>query len=101
MKSMNALLPLALLTGCATTVITMPPSSVKEALAGQVKDCQFIQTVSATSPLYGIFAGGAMQDLRASVFSAAEKMKATHVVFTQSEAVYGSTSMHAQAFNCK
>lgn len=60
-----------------------------------------MQTVSATSPFYGVFAGAALQDLRNKVLAAAEGMQASHVVFGQNESTNSSTTMHAKAYRCQ
>lgn len=88
------------LTGCAT-VVSPTSATVKEATGQQVASCKFIKSISATSPFYGVFAGQAMKETREKILAEAEATEATHIVFGQSEAGYGSTTQHAQVFNCR
>lgn len=99
MKKLSLLTLVALLCGCAT-VVSSTSSTVREATAQQVASCQLIKTISATSPFYGVFAGQAMRETREKILAEAESASATHIVFSQSEAGYGSTTQHAQAFRC-
>lgn len=99
---MTALLwsAVTVLAGCAT-VISPTSTTVKEATAQQVTSCKLIKSIAATSPFYGVFAGQAMRVTREKILLEAEAVGATHIVFGQSEAGYGSTTQNAQAFDCK
>lgn len=87
-------------SGCAT-VVSPTSLTVREATAQQMASCRFIKSIAATSPFYGVFAGSAMRETREKILAEAEAAGSTHIVFGQSEAGYGSTTQHAQAFACR
>lgn len=94
------LILIAAQTACTTVVVHDETSGVREATEEQVRNCEFIRTISATSPFYGVFAGAAMNNLRGEVAKAAQASGATHIVFGQHETTYGSTTAHARAYKC-
>jgi hypothetical protein len=100
MRPITSAALLLAVSACASTVVISPQSKVKEALPEAVKDCEFMQSLTATSPMYGVHAAAALQDLRSKLFEAAEASGATHLVLTKHDVVYGSTTSHAHAFRC-
>lgn len=101
---MKRALPLFAITmaACTTPVVVMSPlSAVQEALPEHVASCEFIQTLTATAAAYGVHAASALQENRAALLLSAEKIGATHIVFTGNDLAHGSTSSHGRAFKCR
>jgi hypothetical protein len=101
MRNTLGICALTLLFCACTTTIVSPQTSLKEATQQQVSGCTLIRNITVTSPFYGVFAGSALQASRDNLVREAEASGATHIVFGQSEAGYGATTQHAQAFACK
>ncbi len=95
-----SLIALMLGLGACATVVAPTHHAVKEAAPLQVLQCNLLKTISATSPFYGVFAGLALQSIKEMLLNEAAEIGATHIVFGQSEVVYGSTTQHAQAYFC-
>jgi S1-C subfamily serine protease len=95
-------------TGCQTTVGDgtnlksngASQTIIKISTPRDVKNCKFISDVHGISGLYGVFASQGLSNARKEAFSNARVVNATHIVWTQTSVVYGSTSVSANAYNC-
>lgn len=95
------LLGLVILAGCAApSDRVQASSSVKPATADQVARCAYLDDVVGTSSLYGVFAASAAENARLEALTKAEKLGATHIVWTPMQGGYGSTSVSGKAYRC-
>lgn len=90
-----------LFSGCAApSDRVQTSSSVKPATADQVTRCTYLDDVVGTSSLYGVFAASAAENARLEALTKAEKLAATHVVWTPATGSHGSTSVTGKAYRC-
>ena len=66
----------------------------------EVKNCRLLSDVHGTSGWYGVFASQGISNARNEAFENAKKLDATHLVWTQTSVVYGSTSVSGNAYRC-
>lgn len=94
-------LSLLLVAGCAApSDRVQTSSSVKPATAEQMARCAYLDDVVGTSSLYGVFAASAAENARLEALTKAERLGATHIVWTPMQGGYGSTSVSGRAYRC-
>ena len=101
MRSVLTLLLSISVYGCASVTASNDLHGVFEAIDSQVVSCEFIGSMTATSPFYGVFSGRAIGDLREKLFASAGSAGATHIVFYNAAPRNGSTEMMARSYVCK
>ena len=90
-----------ILAGCAApSDRVQTSSSVKPATAEQVARCAYLDDVVGTSSLYGVFAASAAENARLEALTKAEKLGATHIVWTPAQGGHGSTAVSGKAYRC-
>ena len=88
--------------GCQST-LEVKNSIKKEIIVAtslEVKNCRLLSDVHGTSGWYGVFASQGISNARNEAFENAKKLDATHLVWTQTSVVYGSTSVSGNAYRC-
>jgi hypothetical protein len=95
MRRHAALLCLAL-AGCASGFVP----GITPATAEQVQSCRYLDTVIGSSGLYGYFGSAGADNARSEAMERAQALGATHVVWQDRSASYGSTSVAAKAYRC-
>lgn len=73
---------------------------IQVSLKEQVLNCKLLSDVHGTSSLYGVFSAAGLESSRNEAINMALKLGATNIVWTGTETVYGSTSIHGLAFLC-
>lgn len=73
---------------------------IRTADAASVENCEFLSDVIGTSGFYGMFAKQGVINARHAAYAEAEKLGATHVVWTSTDSAYGGTQAHGLAYRC-
>lgn len=89
------------LAGCAAPSSHVASSSVvKPADDRQVAQCKYLDDIVGTSAWYGAFASQGSENARQEALIRAEKIGATHIVWSPPTVLYGSTSVSGKAYRC-
>ena len=101
-NAFKAVLPFAAiaLSGCSSPQIKSIDFGLIVANSSDVKSCLLISDVHGVSGLYGVFADTGLQKARLQAMAQASELGASHIVWTDFEVVYGSTTAHANAYLC-
>lgn len=88
------------LAGCVSTQSVSRSATVAPATADQVSGCQYLDDLVGVSGMYGVFADKGVENARKKALEKAESLGATHVVWADASASYGSTSAAGKAYRC-
>lgn len=90
------------LSGCSVGGVSSAQydGPIRTADAASVENCEFLSDVIGTSGLYGMFAKQGVINARHAAYAEAEKLDATHVVWTSVESTYGSSQAYGRTYRC-
>ncbi|HYR25430.1 MAG TPA: hypothetical protein VEQ09_06350 [Aquabacterium sp.] len=89
-----------MLSGCATSPDHYG-GHVTEVTENAVTRCQFLQELSSSSGLTGLFGLKGVDDIKHTLMTQAEGLGATHLVWGKPSVGYVSTTLTARTYICK
>lgn len=104
MKQTTAALPfLLMLTACSVGGISSASydGPVRTADSAAVEKCAFLGDVVGTSGLYGTMSKKGIANARSAAYAEAERMGATHLVWTSIGSEYGSSYATGLVYRCE
>lgn len=89
-----------LVAACASGTAGNIPGGLQITSEQSVTGCRYVTDIHGVSGLYGIFASAGLQAARQEAMQAALASGANTVVWNNTSAVYGQTSIHGDAYDC-